>query len=311
MAGQTVSTALQQVLQKTFEVGDENRLLVNLPRADVRLRAGSDGQIKVNVQAAGASLTKAQQLIEKLDLTARFQGGTVKVETAPLEAEMLGLWSRLPSPVFQVEIVLPASCHVDASAHGGTISAESLQGRIILSATGGAIRCTNLSGRIELYSQASDVELDHISGQRMLVHAAGGALTANAVETERATLRLSNTDGLLDGIQSRTHLHLAGASATAQAVSGELDAESYASDLRIHFDSLKKASLHSVAGDLNLHVPSTLSAQLSLNAAEIDFEPHPAFTGERTEREVSGSLNGGEVPISARSIQGSVVCRVH
>lgn len=311
MAGQTAFIALQQVLQKTFEVGEENRLLVNLPRADIRLRAGSEGQIKVNVQAAGASLAKAQQLIERLGLAVRFQGGAVKVETAPLRAEMLASWSRLPSPVFQVEITLPTSCHVDASAHSGTLSAESLEGRIVLSATGGAIRCTDLSGRIELYAQASDVELDRISGERMLVHASGGTLTAKTLETERATLRLSNVDGQLDGIRSATQLHLAGASATAQAVSGELDAESYASDLHIRFDTLEKANLHSVAGDLDLHLPSTLSAQLSLSAPEIDFEPNAAFTGERSDRKVSGSLNGGRATISARSVHGSVVCRVH
>ena len=301
---------LHQVLEKTFEIGHKGRLVLSLPRAAVHLQPGPPEKIKATIRAAGSDLHEAHALIEQIDLKARLQGGTVKVESAPITPATLSEWGGLPSPALRVDISLPTNCHVDATTYAGALHAERLTGRIILSASGGTLQADDLDGRIELYANAARVDLAHLTGKQLHLHANSSDVTLRQLATQHATLRLASTEGRLHNVSSTLQLYLNDASATVQGIEGRLEAESYSSELNVHLAEAVEMNLHAAAGTLDLHVPATLSSRLSLQAEQLSFEAPLSFSGRHSGHRVEGSLNGGGVPVTARAVCGHLSCHV-
>ena len=311
MAGTLEAEHLQDVLEKTFEVGGEGRLFLSLPRAEVRLLRGTGEQIHLSVRAAGSTLTEAQTVVEQVDLKTRFQGGVVKIETSPLDPFFMSTWSRLPSPPLQITLHLPPTCHIDASTFAGRLFAENLAGRIILSASGGTIEAHDLEGRVEVYANASDAALSRLRGGQFTLHTRGGHIEVQHVDTDKASLRLCSASGTIEEVDSPLELFLSDAEVTLEGLQNELYAESYASQLALHLaDGVKNVRLKAAGGALDLHLPSSLSANVALEASPVVFDAPPSFRGEQSSDHVEGALNGGRVPITARAVCGTVSCHV-
>ena len=283
---------------------------MSLPRAAVHLRPGPPEKIQATIRAAGGDLHEAHALIERIDLKARLQGGTVKVESAPIAPAALPGWSGLPSPALRVDVSLPPNCHVDAATYAGALHAERLTGRIILSASGGTLQANALEGRIELYANAARVDLAHLTGKQLHLQANSSDVTLRQLATQHATLRLASTEGRLHNVSSALQLYLNDASATVREIQGRLDAESYSSALNVYLAEAVEMNLHAAAGTLDLYFPATLSSHLSLQAERLSFEAPPSFSGRRSDRQVEGALNQGGAPVAARAVRGHLSCHV-
>ena len=262
------------------------------------------------MRAAGNDLHEAHALIEQIDLKARLRGETVKVESAPIAPAALSEWSSLPSPALHVDISLPPDCHVDATTYAGSLHAERLSGRVILSASGGRLQADDLEGRIELYANAARVDLANLAGKQLQLRASSSKVSLRQLTTQRAVLHLASTESRLHDISSMLQLRLNDASTTVREIEGSLKAESYSSELNVHLTEAVEVDLHAAAGILNLHFPATLSSRLSLQAERLFFEAPPSFSGRHSDRQVEGSLNGGRVPVAAHAVRGRLSCHV-
>jgi hypothetical protein len=300
---------LQLVEEKSFEAGENSRLFLSLPRADVRLRAGESERIRVALEAVGETPDAAQRLAEQTRLRVRFQADTVRVEAAPLPPGEARRWCALPSPVFRVEVALPPVCHVDAAAPGGRLEAENLEGHLVLGAQGGSLAGRGLSGRVEVQANACAGELEDVGGRHLHVDGASSRVALRDVHTENMRLALSGAEVEAARVEAALQLDLSDVTCTVMEARGPVGGHLRAGRLALHLtDAATPVHLRATHADLALGAPADLAAQLDLTGQTVSVDGRAAsFEGKQDDRRVAGALNGGgDALITARAVEGEV-----
>lgn len=163
---------------------------------------------------------------------------------------------------------------------GGNVSIRNCGESLDVSTSGGNIHAVQSNGKLTLFTSGGNISLEELSGT-IKATTSGGNVGANRV------------DGSLVTSSSGGNLHLGDLSCS-------LDASTSGGNLNV---ALTKMGDHvklrnSGSGHTQLELPGSIGVDLHATGRSVKLERSSGFSGDLSEREVKGSLNGGGVPVT-------------
>ena len=220
------------------------------------------------------------------------------------------------------KIYVPEQVSTDLHTSGGGIQLDHLKGNEQFSTSGGGLEIDHLTGTVHGKTSGGGIELAN-SGDDIDLKTSGGGITAKNCN---GTIRLITSGGgiVLQGLKGNITAHTSGGGVEGDHIEGELvtgtsgggidlkdmncslEANTSAGDLDVQMNGVGKyLKLHTSAGSIGLQLPAKTGLDLNLSAEHISDNNLSNFSGSWNKRNVSGSVNGGGVPVEAHA-QGSI-----
>lgn len=286
----------------------------------------ADARVEVyvnsNRERSGQTLTKEEiqkRLAEDYELTVTASNGKLIARAKPKERDMD--WKRGLNISFRVFV--PQKVSTELNTSGGDIQLANISGEQHFTTSGGDLQIDRVSGRTKGSTSGGSIHLKN-SKDNMELTTSGGDIKANDctgnmhLATSGGSLQLTNLNGLINASTS-------GGDVNGDNITGELSARTSGGDIDLRDlacsletstsggnleVAIKKAGkyikLNNSGGDISLQLPKNISADLDLQADQVNVGKLDAFNGTIEKDEVRGKLNGGGVRISADAGSGNV-----
>jgi len=158
---------------------------------------------------------------------------------------------------------------LDLSTSGGNIIAEKSEGKIHLSTSGGNVQLNDLKGNISASTSGGNVEGETIDGE-LSAHTSGGNVSLQKLS---CSLVASTSGGNMDVSILRPGKYI---------------------------------TLNNSAGQVRLVLPKNTGMDLKLNASKITTQNLENFSGNNSKNEISGTVNGGGIPVTVDDNGGKI-----
>jgi hypothetical protein len=241
------------------------------------------GTLTVDADAASVHVTGAETDRVSVRMTAR--GSEDNVENAKLEALqtdagvtvtmrqrknsgwLFWAWGRSDG---HVEVTVPRRYGIRVETGGGSVEVADTVGAANLQTSGGNVVVKNVNGIVEARTSGGGILMDTIRGD----------VDAN---TSGGSVRLLNVDGKIKG-------HTSGGSVECSLVGAN-----------------RGVSASTSGGSIELTLPRTTSGTFEATTSGGSISSDlPLTTMERQDGRLKGTLNGGGLPIEARTSGGSI-----
>jgi hypothetical protein len=300
------------VIDQEFIVDEPCPVAVNVPRAFVHLRPGSDPErARVSVAVSGCPPDEAEATLDRMGISTQQVKDTLRVGpdggAAPAD---WWRWVRTLDVSFHVELRLPPQVEADLRVPGGEALVSDLSGEVDLKVMGGACRAEALEGTLKVRAESTEVTIADFSGDELTARVAVGALTLRDVEADALTLRSVAAPLRLSDVRGPASVTANSTEVQVEAVEGPWTIHSQGGPIVFDGPPTAETEMAVVGATLEVHLPSDHGAQLSMTGPRLRLDDQFAFEGERTEHAIEGTLNGGGPRLDARAVGGSGVCRV-
>ncbi len=230
-------------------------------------------------------------------------------------------WKKSLSISFK--IYLPGSISTNLSTSGGSIHLSDLKGSQNFSTSGGSLHIDNVSGMIKgstsggsihVANSSDDIDLSTSGGSieaskckgKINLATSGGSLHLNDLD---GTIEASTSGGRIDGsnITGELSASTSGGSVKLDNISGSLTASTTGGSMDVAVTSLGKfVKLRNSGGSINLELPKDKGLDLNLSGNKVKVNSLNNFSGSTDENNITGTLNGGGVPITVKASSGRV-----
>jgi DUF4097 and DUF4098 domain-containing protein YvlB len=144
----------------------------------------------------------------------------------------------------------------------------------------------NIQGNVEMRTSGGAIRLENIEGQAE-VATSGGSIRAKKVT---------------QGLKART----SGGSLHLQEISGSLEARTSGGSIDVRLvNPIEYIEVSTSGGNVTVEVPENLGYDLELTGSRVRTELRN-FTGSSSRDAIKGAMNGGGIPLKARTSGGSV-----
>ncbi|HVW96779.1 MAG TPA: DUF4097 family beta strand repeat-containing protein [Mucilaginibacter sp.] len=288
-------------------------------------RAGQEPRIEVYIQGNNnQKLTKEEikkRLDEDYDMNISVNGH--ELTAAVKNRHNFSNWRRQMSISFKIYV--PQAVSTDLHTSGGGISLDNLSGTETFSTSGGGLSIDKLTGTIHGRTSGGGIEVSN-SGDDIDLHTSGGGIDAKncngkiQLVTSGGGLRLNNLNGNI-------YAHTSGGGVEGRSIKGELvtstsgggidlmdmncslDANTSAGDVRVEMKHIGKyLKLSASSGGVDLVLPLKQGLDLSIRGEHVNQHPSSIsnFSGDWSKNRISGSVNGGGIPVDVHASSGGV-----
>ena len=300
------------VIAQEFIVDDPCALSVNVPGARTRLRPGSeDERVEIEISVTGCPPAKAEEILDRMKVGTHQMKDTVRVysDSERSDAEWWR-WVRTLDVDIHVDLRLPSQVEAEIRAPGGAVDIANLKGHIDINVMGGPCSAENLEGTLDIRAESSDVSVKHFSGTELITRVAVGSLTLTDVEADTTTVRSVAAPLSLDTVSGPVAITSKSAPVEVQNLSGPCTAHVQAGRLTFSGAPRDEVTLRVIGAALDVSLPSSHGADLHMRGPDLSLADGFSFSGERTEKEIEGVLNGGGPPLTLVTIGGGPLqCR--
>lgn len=272
------------VFRQTLDVSGLNRLELLIGFGNLNIVGSENGGGELTLQATG-DISSAQALAEELTVerSEGSEGNAIRVTGA----EGSGLRNRVN---LNATLTVPRSLAVQAVTRGGHINANNLEGDHSFETSAGHVNLNAVKGSTVVRSSGG-----HIIGQRLSGQA--------DLKTTGGHIRVSDFDGSLVAQTGGGHIEL-------QSFRGEAEARTSGGNINASVTSAAgPLTFTTAAGNLSLVLPPGIQADLQADGSQVTLAEGFSFDGTRTNGSLSGTLNGGGLPITLRCSFGNIVIR--
>lgn len=270
-----------EIVDRTFQVAGTPEIVVRSVDGSVTVRAHRDPQVVVRAvtevyradndeearAAAARLMVEMRQLGDRVELTVE------RVRPAFIEDRLLSAIGMAPYAVVRFEIATPAASDLDLRTDDGAIDVTGLDGRLQLASDDGDVSVRSSTGAIEVRADDGDVRLDDVGGSVRVRNDDGDIQLSG----ELRVVRLATDDGDIRlGVLPGSRMDEAW---SVQSDDGHINVtlpEGFAADLEVRFDD----------GEVTTDVPIAID--------------------RRSERRLSGRIDGGGLRFDIRSDDGDV-----
>jgi DUF4097 and DUF4098 domain-containing protein YvlB len=251
--------------KERFEITGPLRLVVRVPAGEVRVVAGSPGEVIVSVRAS-------EQDLERISIEQA--AGTVTVEP---DRGRWGLWAPL-----NLQVAVGAPPEVRARLASANLVAETPLGSLEVAGGAGSIRVGAVEGALTARLASGDVVAASVAGRCSVVTASGD------VRVERAggdaEVRAVSGDVTLGAVTGDASLRTAsGDIAVGRFEGSRLDAKTVSGDVRVGVPGGRRygIALQSLSGDIRTDFPvsteeGSSTARLTVGSVSGDIRITPA-----------------------------------
>ena len=260
-----------------------------------------------------------KRMDEDYDLTVSISDNKLSVIAKPRDRNMN--WKRQLS--ISYKIFVQQNVSTDLATSGGSINLSDLNGNQGFATSGGSLHLERLSGNIKGRTSGGSIDVSDCSNNIDL-RTSGGSIKAEdcsgriKLATSGGSLRLSDLDGTIeaktsggsihgDNIKGELVTHTSGGSVNLKDMSCSLEASTSGGSVNVEITRLGKyVRLSNSGGNINLQIPDKQGIDLKLYANKITVSALNNFSGRKEDDEISGSLNGGGIPVNVRAGSGRI-----
>lgn len=164
----------------TFKVSGQPQVVLDTFDGVIELHSWDRPEVEVEIEKRAME----QSLIDEMKVESSEKNGVVRVKvTGPARADFRGVTIGMHiSPTARLRVAVPRSSNVEATSGDGSIRAEAIDGRIVLSTSDGTVTGTRLGGDIQIRSGDGSIRLDNVTG-KIDLETTDGTITVDARPT--------------------------------------------------------------------------------------------------------------------------------
>jgi DUF4097 and DUF4098 domain-containing protein YvlB len=173
----------------TFKVSGQPRVVLDTFDGAIELHSWDRPEVEVEIERRAME----QALIDQIKVEASEKNGVVTVKViGPARAEFRGVTIGMHiSPTARLRVAVPRNSNVEATSGDGSIRAEAIEGKLLLSTSDGSVTGTRLGGDIQIRSGDGSIRLDNVTGKLDLETTDGTVV----VDGRPAVLKARTGDG--------------------------------------------------------------------------------------------------------------------
>ncbi|MDA1027693.1 MAG: DUF4097 family beta strand repeat-containing protein [Bacteroidetes bacterium] len=273
------------MIEKSFTVKAGSNLVVDIVHSDVEIVTGSGTEASVVVTLKSSNLERGRTRFEEMEWNVYQEGEAllVKAKSPGNSWSFNGNWS------IDVLITVPSTFNVD------------------LKTSHGDVNLADINGQVNMQTSHGDVDFGGIEGDHISIKSSHGDISGSSLSSPRVEVETSHADiqiGKVDAkIFNATTSH---ADISIDNVVGAAEISTSHGDIRVFLAGNEEARLATEHGDIDISINEDMGADLDFKAPEINVAKGVKVNGEKREKSVSGSINGGGARIYARTTHGSI-----
>ena len=190
----------------------------------------------------------------------------------------------------EATLTLPRSTKLNAKTSGGHINANNLNNNQQLHTSGGHITMKTIAGKTVAKTGGGHITGTQISGNAVL-------------STGGGHIKVQDANGSLSAKTGGGHIEV-------YNLSGNLVAKTSGGNIS---SSIQEANgplkFYTSAGNISLQLPENLGANLDISGSVVKLADPFTFAGNKTKGSISGTINGGGVPIVISCGYGNVTIK--
>src|SRR5688572_18553983 len=173
----------------TFKVSGQPQVVLDTFDGAIELHSWDRPEVEVEIEKRAME----QALIDEIKVESSQKNGVVTVKvTGPSRAEFRGVTIGMHiSPTARLRVAVPRNSNVEATSGDGSIRAEAIEGKLLLSTSDGSVTGTRLGGDIQIRSGDGSIRLDNVTGKLDLETTDGTVV----VDGRPAVLKARTGDG--------------------------------------------------------------------------------------------------------------------
>lgn len=269
------------VFQESFSTRDMKSMDFDIDFGNVNIVGSSSQQGEITLRATG-DIEDPATLSGKMAIQKDFTspGAVFKMSSVGKR----NLSNRLN---LEATLTLPPNTSIDVKTSGGHINASNLHNDQQLKTSGGHIRLDAITGNTVAKTGGGHITGDQLAGTTRLITGGGH-------------IKVHSSNGSLSVKTGGGHIEIKRAfgSVTAKTTGGNISTSIRRVDGPLKFSTS--------AGNISLSIPETIRANLDVSGSTVNLADAFNFSGTKTQGEISGTLNGGGVPIVIRCGYGKV-----
>ncbi|GGB17094.1 DUF4097 family beta strand repeat-containing protein [Puia dinghuensis] len=316
----------QPFLQKSFPRGSVHQLVAETSGGNVSVygSASGDARVEVYIQSDNGrwNLSKdeiQQRLNEQYDLTVAMDGNVLKAIARP--KRNMDNWRHGLSISFCIYTPEVVGSHIvtsggnlvlkdlsgkeDFTTSGGNIDVDHLTGTIVGRTSGGNVRISDSHNDIDLATSGGNMDALRCDGKIQLTTSGGNV----GLMSVKGIIHAATSGGQVDGSQITGELHAgtSGGNVVLSDVSASLDAATSGGNIRVNFLAMGKyVHLTNSSGDISVQLPQNQGMDLRISGEQVHATALNNFSGDQDEHHISGTINGGGIPVKVDGNGGSV-----
>lgn len=266
------------------------------------------GELKVETSGSSVAVSGTSGNTITIDMYVKYKGKEIDTESAIVEAlledyeldfsqnentisliaKKSGSWdwnsdNRL-NLAFKISVPHTMSAKINSS--GGSISLTEISGNHEINTSGGSIKVAQSDGELQTRSSGGSFRLEEFRGNV-------------SVATSGGSVRISQVVGDIA-------IGSSGGSVSLEEIDGSINASTSGGSIKAQLSNLEKGlSMKSSGGSITAVVPEGLGLDLDLRGSRVNTSLSN-FSGEQKKDKVSGTINGGGIPVSLQSSGGSI-----
>lgn len=269
------------IFQKSFPVSDLKEMNLDMEFGNLNIIGRETTSGELTVRATGR-VGSAKEIRERLSIIDDTKPGSA---TFSIISNDEGELSRKIN--LEATLSAPGNVIIKASTNGGHINANNLSGTSSLSTLGGHIMLDAVSGNTTAESNGGHITCDQLNGKATL-------------KTSGGHIRVSHADADLLAKTGGGHIEI-------EDFRGQVEAKTSGGNISADIRSANgPLSFITSAGNISLVIPTSLSANLDAKGNRVTLDSDLQFDGDKSKGHISGTLNGGGIPLTLVCKYGNV-----
>ncbi len=147
---------------KTFKVAGQPEVILDTFDGSIELHSWDRAEVEVEIEKRAME----QALLDEITVEAKQNGDTITVKvTGPRRTEFRGVTVGVHiSPTARLRVAVPRNSNIQANSSDGSIRAEAIEGKLVLTTADGSITGSRLGGNIQIRSGDGSIRLDNVTG---------------------------------------------------------------------------------------------------------------------------------------------------
>lgn len=298
------------VIFEEFPADTPCALSVDVPGAVTLLRPGSENdQAEVEISVTGCSASKAETILDRLQIGADLKKGTLRVfSDADRSTAKWWRWIRTLDVTIHIDLRLPRHVDVDLTVAAGEIDIANLEGHFDLDIMGGACHLQSLNGTLDLRGESCAVRIEEFSGDDLTARVAVGSLDLEEVDVDTMTIRSVSAPLSLHTVEGDTTVTGNSTSVDITDLTGPCTVRNQGGPLTYRGTPTADTELTVVGDVLDVQLPADHPADLRLFGPTLSLDDTFSFDGEWADESIEGLLNDGGAALTLRAVGGTVRC---
>ncbi len=147
----------------TFKVTGQPDVILDTFDGAIELHSWDRPEVEVEIERRAME----QTLLDEIKVESSEKNGVVTVKvTGPTRTQFRGVTVGMHiSPTARLRVAVPRNSNVQATSGDGSIRAEAIEGKLLLTTTDGSVVGTRLGGDIQIRSGDGSIRLDNVTGK--------------------------------------------------------------------------------------------------------------------------------------------------